>query len=68
MSWLLRKEKYQGNPDRITSMKSESEDFDLKKNKYIEGNLLEKNVKRPFCCTISTLQVYFTLLCCHFKE
>ena len=30
---------------------------------YIEGNLLEKSVKRPFCCTVSILQVYFTYLC-----
>ena len=28
-----------------------------------EGNLLEKSVKRPFCCTVSILQVYFTYLC-----
>ena len=27
------------------------------------GNLLEKNVKRPFCCAVSILQVYFTYLC-----
>ena len=31
--------------------------------KYIERNLLEKSVKRPFCCTVSILQVYFTFLC-----
>ena len=29
----------------------------------LEGNLLEKSVKRPFCCTVSILQVYFTYLC-----
>ena len=27
---------------------------------YIEWNLLEKNVKWPFCCTVSILKVYFT--------
>ena len=30
---------------------------------YIERNLQEKSVKRPFCCTVSILQVYFTYLC-----
>ena len=35
----------------------------LKRIKYIERNLLEKSVKRPFCCTVSILQVYFTYLC-----
>ena len=48
-----------------------------KRIEYIlEGNLLEKSVKRPFCCTVSILQVYFTYLCYttfwaleyHFKE
>ena len=35
-----------------------------KRIEYIlEGNLLEKSVKRPFCCTVSILQVYFTYLC-----
>jgi len=29
----------------------------------LEWNLLEKSVKRPFCCTVSILQVYFTYLC-----
>jgi len=29
----------------------------------LEWNLLEKSVKRPFCCTISILQVYFTYFC-----
>ena len=29
----------------------------------LEGNLLEKSVKRPFCSTVSILQVYFTNLC-----
>ena len=28
----------------------------------LEWNLLEKSVKRPFCCTVSILQVYFTYL------
>ena len=36
----------------------------IKENRlYIEWNLLEKSVKRPFCCTVSILQVYFTHLC-----
>ena len=26
----------------------------------LEWNLLEKSVKRPFCCTVFILQVYFT--------
>jgi len=26
----------------------------------LEWNLLEKSVKRPLCCTVSILQVYFT--------
>ena len=35
-----------------------------KRIEYIlEGNLLEKSVKRPFCCIVSILQVYFTYLC-----
>jgi len=35
-----------------------------KRIEYIlEGNLLEKSVKRPFCCPVSILQVYFTYLC-----
>ena len=29
----------------------------------LEWNLLEKSVKRPFCCAVSILQVYFTYLC-----
>ena len=29
----------------------------------LEWNLLEKSVKRPFCCTVSILHVYFTYLC-----
>ena len=29
----------------------------------LEGNLLEKSVKGPFCCSVSILQVYFTYLC-----
>ena len=28
----------------------------------LEGNLLEKSVKRPFCRTVSILPVYFTYL------
>ena len=35
-----------------------------KRIEYIlEWNLLEKSVKRPFCCNVSILQVYFTYLC-----
>ena len=35
-----------------------------KRIEYIlEWNLLEKSVKRPFCCTFSILQVYFTYFC-----
>ena len=35
-----------------------------KRIEYIlEGNLLEKSLKRPFCCTVSIMQVYFTYLC-----
>ena len=31
---------------------------------YIRGEFTrKKSVKRPFCCTISILQVYFTYLC-----
>ena len=34
-----------------------------KRIEYIsERNLLEKSVKRPFCCTVSILQVYGTYL------
>ena len=40
------------------------QDISSKRIEYIlEGNLLEKSVKRPFCCTVSILQVYFTYLC-----
>ena len=36
----------------------------IKENRlYIEWNLLEKSVKRLFCCTVSILQVYLTYLC-----
>ena len=35
-----------------------------KRIEYIlEWNLLEKSVKRPFCCTVPILQGYFTYLC-----
>ena len=38
--------------------------LESKRIEYIlEGNLLVKSVKRPFCCTVSILQVYFTYLC-----
>ena len=34
-----------------------------KRIEYIlEWNLVKKSVKRPFCCTVSILQVYFTYL------
>ena len=36
---------------------------EAKRIEYIERNLLEKSVKRSFCCTLSILQVYFTYLC-----
>ena len=37
--------------------------FRKKRIEYIlEWNLIEKSVKRPFCCTVSILQVYFTYL------
>ena len=29
----------------------------------VEWNLLDISVKRPFCCTVSILKVYFTYLC-----
>ena len=39
-------------------------DMQPKRIEYIlEGNFLEKSVKRPFCCIVSILQVYFTYLC-----
>ena len=35
--------------------------FEPKRIEYIlEWNLLEKSVKRPFCCNVSILQMYFT--------
>jgi len=30
---------------------------------YIIGEFTRKSEKRPFCCTVSILQVYFTYLC-----
>ena len=30
---------------------------------YIRVKITKKSVKRPFCCTVSILQVYFTYLC-----
>ena len=39
-------------------------EFGAKRIEYIlEWNLLEKSVKRQFCCPVSILQVYFTYLC-----
>ena len=37
--------------------------FSTKRIEYIERNLLEKSLKRPFCCTVFILQVFFTYLC-----
>jgi len=35
-----------------------------KRIEYIlEWNLLERSIKRPLCCNVSILQVYFTYLC-----
>ena len=35
--------------------------LESKRIEYIlERNSLEKSVKRPFCCTVTILQVYFT--------
>ena len=30
---------------------------------YIRGEFTRKKCKRPFCCTVSIQQVYFTYLC-----
>jgi len=39
-------------------------DSESKRIEYIlERNFIEKSVKRPFCCTVSILQVYFTYFC-----
>ena len=51
-------------------------ELSIEKEYILEGNLLKKSVKRPFRCTVSILQVYFTYLCFitfwaleyHFKE
>ena len=41
-----------------------SSHLESKRIEYIlEGNLIVKSVKRPFCCAVSILQVYFTYLC-----
>ena len=49
---------------RSLSFRYQNEIFHTTRIEYIlEGNLLEKSVKRPFCCTVSILQVYFTYLC-----
>ena len=46
---------------RTKSLKWLNSKFQAKRIEYIlEWNLLEKSVKRPFCCTVSILQVYFT--------
>ena len=47
----------------VLNFNSES-DSESKRIEYIlERNLIEKSVKRPFCCTVSILQVYFTYFC-----
>ena len=53
-----------GHLDRNINLNNKPE-LKSKRIEYIlEWNLLEKSVKRPFCCTVSLLQVYFTYLCC----
>ena len=53
------------NPFCNNLKEMENHDFYTKRIEYIlEWNLVEKSVKRPFCCTVSILQVYFTYLCC----
>ena len=47
---------------RVT-IKQQKRSLNKENRIYIEGNLLEKSVNRPFCCTVSILQVYFTYLC-----
>ena len=37
--------------------------LNLAEDYILEWNLIEKSVKRPFCCTVSILQVYFTYFC-----
>ena len=49
---------------RTRQLVSSSQFYDksIENRIYRERNLLEKSVKRPFCCTVSILQVYFTYL------
>ena len=44
----------------IKNLKNYFEYFPKRIEYILEWNLLEKSVKRPFCCTVSILQVYFT--------
>ena len=48
------------NKNRSISVRLVSEEVKTKRIEYIERNLLEKSVKRPFCCTVSILQMYLT--------
>ena len=42
----------------------EGQSYRTKENRvYIRGEFTRKSVKRPFCCTVSILQMYFTYLC-----
>ena len=54
------------NFQAFTHLRNKTRCFDKVKSKRIEyileWNSLEKSVKRPFCCTVSILQVYFTYL------
>ena len=52
------------SPGRYSCYRTYCTQVRAKRIEYIlEWNLLEKSVKRPFCCTVSILQVYFTYLC-----
>ena len=44
-------------------LQSLTEQYSKRIEYILEGNLLEKSVKRPFCCTVFILEVYFTYLC-----
>jgi len=49
---------------KVFFVKNGNQEKILKRIEYIlEWNLVEKSVKRPFCCNVSILQVYFTHLC-----
>ena len=51
------------NHSFIGSLTPVFKELDPQRIEYIERNLPEKSVKRPFCCTVSIPQVYFTYLC-----